>query len=130
MRIFRTSKRPHSNKLAFLGAQAFLCRYACPCAAFSSVSVRSTSHNNQFSKPIANGGLAQSWATNNRFSTSGRGSSKLFASMSGPTLTNVDKEVSFDFRDFRHRQVSIRSATAQYSNLLFHLTSFEIIFIK
>jgi hypothetical protein len=98
MRLLRPSKPSSANKLVFLGAQAFLtgsiCRYLNPAAGFSSVSVGTTTNNsNHFTTtttPFPNGGVLRSPASVQ--STSGS-SSRLFASMSGPTLTNVNKEV-------------------------------------
>ena len=138
MRFFRTSKSSNSNKLVFLGAQAFLCRYSNPCAAFSTVSVGSTSttaHTNHFPKPIANGGVANSRSPINRSNTCGRSSSKLFSSMEGPTMTNVDKQVGFGFRQqasgatfVTNRYVSIESVTSSMFNILF--ASIYILFFE
>jgi len=98
MRLIRpSSSSSNANKLAFFGAQAFLTgsigRYLDPTAAFSSGSIGSTTaHCNQFSTTVANGSRIPSSAIE-RSSSRGGSSSRLFSSMDGPTLTNIDKEV-------------------------------------
>mmetsp|Transcript_19628 Transcript_19628/g.42688 ORF Transcript_19628/g.42688 Transcript_19628/m.42688 type:complete len:204 (+) Transcript_19628:85-696(+) len=78
-----------ANKVAFIGAQAFLtgsiCRYLDSAAGFSSV--RSTNHHfSTMANKDTNGQIPPS-------TTGARSrSSRLFAGMSGPQLMNIDKE--------------------------------------
>ena len=93
MRLLRISKSSHANKVAFLGAQAFLtgsiCRHLNPAAGFSSVSVGST-------KPHSKGFVTNSFprgGMGNSIISGSSSSSRLFSTMDGPSLTNVNKEV-------------------------------------
>ena len=91
MRLVRVSKSSNTKKLAFLGAQAFLtgsiCRYVNSAAGFSSLS---TTASNRFTNTET---MRPSPMIRNNMGTS---STRLFSTADGPTLTNVDKEVSYE----------------------------------
>ena len=97
MRLLRTSKSSNANKLAFLGAQAFLtgsiCRHVNPAAGFSSVSIGSTDTHFKYFTNSGNNRVMVRSATGARPTASASNSRLFSGTMDGPTLTNVNKEV-------------------------------------
>mmetsp|Transcript_26784 Transcript_26784/g.62604 ORF Transcript_26784/g.62604 Transcript_26784/m.62604 type:complete len:209 (+) Transcript_26784:139-765(+) len=94
MKLLYKSSSRNANKLAFIGAQAFLsgsiCRYLHPASAFSGVSsaVGSTNHFSAMANSNSQGNNSPIPAISRN---SGR-SSRLFSTIDGPQLMNVDKE--------------------------------------